>query len=94
MCIINMRKENAMKITRIDFAGWKHTIVSVTRKIGSEFIYAEILSMKIICRRHAKADDRDSVFELAREIQEHLDGCKGTNSMIHEYFSQIQLLAD
>lgn len=83
-----------MKITRIDFAGENATFATVSRKTGSPFIEAEILAPQITRKRRAQADDSNSVFQLASEIQFHLDGCLGTSSMIHDYFQQIELLAN
>lgn len=32
----------------------------------------------------------DELFAIAQEAQERTDGCRGTNSMIHDYFRELQ----
>jgi len=84
-----------MKITRIDFASSDaRTFASVTRKIGSPTITATILTAGKETEIPADAADRDSVFALAACVQSAIDGCRGTNSMIHDYFRLIEQLAD
>lgn len=37
----------------------------------------------------ARISDED-LFEVAIEVQQRTDGCTGTNSMIHDYFREMQ----
>ena len=43
---------------------------------------------------HVSIDDKDDQFSLAECIQFQLDGCRGTNSMKHDYMRLITLFAD
>ena len=38
--------------------------------------------------------DDDALFEVAQEVQRRCDGCTGTNSMINDYFRELQRFAD
>jgi len=40
------------------------------------------------------ASQTENLFEMATHIQHALDGCRGTNSMVHDYYRLIQRLAD
>jgi hypothetical protein len=93
-----------MRITRIDIEGVRHPrnaadgehYATITRKRGSEFIEVTILTPAIPNGRthHVQADCRDDLWSMAECLQETLDGVRGTNSMIHDYFRQLELLAD
>lgn len=42
-------------------------------------------------REHiVETDSPEDVFSMAECLQYHLDGCKGTNSMIHDYYRILQ----
>jgi hypothetical protein len=42
-------------------------------------------------REHiVEADSPEDVYSMAECLQYHLDGCKGTNSMIHDYYRILQ----
>jgi len=46
-------------------------------------------------REHkVKADDETDVFSMAEIMQQCLDGCRGTNSMIHDYYRLLQHFMD
>ena len=46
-------------------------------------------------REHkVKADDETDVFSMAEILQECLDGCRGTNSMVHDYYRLLQHFVD
>ena len=86
-----------MKITRIDFVGGDEkamTFVTVTRRIGSATVTASILTPEEHLELSAKAGDRNDLFALATCVQTVLDGARGTNSMIHDYFRAIEQMAD
>lgn len=85
-----------MAITRIDFAGGDKeamTFVTVTRRIGSETITAAFIAPRGHHELSAPADDRDELFGLAAHVQHAIDGCAGTNSMVYEFFSVIEKMA-
>ncbi len=83
-----------MKITRIDVAGSNGTFAALRRRIRGAFIEVEILTPAGTRAHVVSADDRDEQFAAAREVQRTLDGGRGTNSMIHDYYRLIQQLAD
>ncbi|NLW84473.1 MAG: hypothetical protein GXY41_08765 [Phycisphaerae bacterium] len=46
-------------------------------------------------REHkVQADDETDVFSMAEILQECLDGCRGTNSMVHDYYRLLQHFMD
>jgi hypothetical protein len=46
-------------------------------------------------REHlVEADSPEDLFSMAQCLQEQLDGCRGTNSMIHDYYRLLQDFAD
>ena len=90
-----------MRITRIDIEGPRNPkhgehYATLTRKRGCEFIEVTILTPATPNGRthHVQADCRDDLWSMAECLQETLDGVRGTNSMIHDYYRQLELLAD
>jgi len=46
-------------------------------------------------REHVvEVDNPEDVFSMAECLQYHLDGGKGTNSMIHEYYRVLEYFTD
>ena len=46
-------------------------------------------------REHlVEADNPDDVYSMAECLQYHLDGCKGTNSMVHDYYRILENFTD
>ena len=43
---------------------------------------------------YVSRDDKDDQHSMAQCIQHILDGCRGTNSMVHDYLRYIQLFCD
>ncbi|MEX2388793.1 MAG: hypothetical protein WD534_13020 [Phycisphaeraceae bacterium] len=43
---------------------------------------------------HVQADCEDDLRSMAECLQEQLDGIRGTNSDIHDYFRELQRFAD
>ena len=91
-----------MRITRIDIEGENGATASIQRQSGSD-----VIKMTISTPRHgrfgvhsrirtltANASSENEQFDAATALQEAMDGCRGTNSMIHDYYRQIQQLAD
>mgnify|MGYP006311622207 CR=1 FL=1 len=85
-----------MRTTRIDLEGQDGHYAIIQRKRGSEYITATILTPAMPNGRehHVLADCEDDLFSMAECMQETLDGCRGTNSMVHDYFREIQRFAD
>lgn len=91
-----------MRITRIDIEGENGARGTIRRTPGSSTIEVEI-STTVPGRFGAHRKSRtltahvryeNEQFAVATALQEALDGTRGTNSMIHDYYRQIQMLAD
>jgi hypothetical protein len=91
-----------MKITRIDFEGENGASGTIQRKSGDNVIEVTMSTPRTgrfgVHRRirtlTANAHYENEQFAVATALQETLDGCRGTNSMIHDYYRLIQQLAD
>ena len=91
-----------MRTTRIDVEGDSGATASIQRKNGSALIEVTISTPR--CGRFGvhnrirhltvSATDRDEQFKVAEDVQKTLDGCRGTNSMIHDYFRLLETMAD
>ena len=68
---------------------------TIRRLKGSEYIEVTIDWPSGRSRKHlVVADDRDDQWSMAEGLQETLDGCRGTNSMVHDYLREIERFAD
>ena len=92
-----------MRITSIEIAGTieegKHlprAFARIGRKLGDDHITVEILTGAGHGDRtlKVKADDSDDQWSMAECLQEAMDGYRGSNSDINDYFRTIQMLAD
>lgn len=85
-----------MRITRIDLEGKTGHYATITRKRGSDRIEVTILIPSLPDGRvhHVQADCQEDLWSMAQCLQFHLDGSKGTNSMIHDYHRELQRFAD
>ena len=95
-----------MQITSIELAGTSdhklrngqpglpRAFARISRKRGDEYITVELIVRGGDRTHHVLADDADDQHSMAEILQEALDGSKGTNSMIHDYFRLIQQFAD
>ena len=45
-------------------------------------------------KHYVNADCEDDIFSMAECLQFHLDGVRGTNSMIHDVYRELQRFAD
>ena len=59
----------------------------------------DTMTVTIIGPNHEKEhiveiDCQEDVFSMAECLQYHLDGCKGTNSMVHDYYRLLQNFID
>ena len=91
-----------MKIYEMKLAG------SVNKKTGLPIAFATIHrvpgndTMTVILsqpdgkdREHVvEVNNPEDVFSMAECIQYHLDGCKGTNSMVHDYYRLLEHFTD
>ncbi|NQU20972.1 MAG: hypothetical protein HQ567_06780 [Candidatus Nealsonbacteria bacterium] len=85
-----------MRITRIDFEGQAGNHATAVRKRDSDQIEVTILTPDLPDGREhrVQADCEEDVFSMAQCLQHHLDGCRGTNSMIHDYYRESLKLSD
>jgi len=85
-----------MRITRIDFEGRPGRYATAVRKRRSDSIEVTILTPEFPDgREHSVlADCKEDIFSMAECLQHHLDGRRGTNSMIHDYYRELLKLSD
>jgi hypothetical protein len=68
---------------------------TIRRPSGGEYIEVTIDWPSGRSRKHlVAANDRDDQWSMAEGLQETLDGHKGTGSMVHDYFREIERFAD
>jgi len=85
-----------MRITRIDFEGQLGYYATAVRRRGNDLIEVTILTPESPDGRqhHVQADCEEDIFSMAECLQHHLDGHRGTNSMIHDYYRELLKLSD
>ena len=88
-----------MRITRIDFEGkpGHHAVAQrMAGRDGRHIVAVSILTPEEPNGRDmtAAGDDEQAVWSLAVHLQRRLDGHEGTNSMIHDYYRELQRFAD
>ena len=75
--------------------GLPRAFATIRRLKGSEYIEVTVDWPSGRTRRHlVAASDRDDQWSMAEGLQQTLDGCRGTNSMVHDYFREIERFAD
>ncbi len=89
MQIIEMKLAGHMKKGDVP----KHFSV-ISRAGGNETISVKLISCDGEVEHKVMADDEGDVFSMAECLQEVLDGCRGTNSMIHDYYRLLQHFMD
>jgi hypothetical protein len=92
-------KEHAMQITRIEFRSGAGSI-AIERAVGSSTIRIDSIIAEpkkeqawMTWELPARVGG-DELFEVAEVVQRRSDGHVGTNSMIHDYFREMQRFAD
>ena len=96
-----------MRITRIDFEGRHeingqagHWYATAQRRDGMhngpDIVLVTIFAPQMPNGRehHVDADSKDDLWSMAECLQYHLDGCRGTNSMIHDYYRELLRLSN
>ena len=90
-----------MRITSIELAGeidkgkkLPRAFACISRKIDSDQIEVTILTPGSERTHHVQADCEEDLWSMAECLQYHLDGCKGTNSDIDEYYRELRRFAD
>ena len=78
--------------------GSPYATANVSRYHRSEYITVTLDTgtelMPAIREHKVKANDETDVFSMAEIMQQCLDGCRGTNSMIHDYYRLLQHFMD
>ncbi len=76
--------------------GMPYATATIARNTNSEYITAIVRAdtPKFDREHQVQADDETDVFSMAECLQEMLDGCRGTNSMIHDYYRLLQYFMD
>jgi len=97
-----------MRITSIELAGSSKTTLHdgqpglprafarISRRDtdASSYIDVTILTPGGERKHSVHADCDEDVWSMAECLQRHLDGHVGTNSMIHDYYRELQRFAD
>ena len=89
-----------MTITKIELAGkvkengLPEYFATIHRVPGNDYITVTIAATGHECEHVVEADCMEDVWSMAECLQYHLDGGKGTNSDIHEYFRILQHFTD
>lgn len=91
-----------MKITRIDIEGENGATGTIQRKSSDSVIEVTMSTPRTgrfgVHRRirtlTANARFENEQFAVAAALQEAMDGCRGTNPMIHDYYRLLQQLGD
>lgn len=63
-------------------------------KLGDEFIEVVIITPEGERTHRVRRDCEEDLWSMAQCLQHHLDGCRGTNSMIHDYYRELQRFAE
>ena len=89
-----------MRITKIELAGRLNKnnlpeyFATIHRTPENEYITVTIIGPDNEREHIVEANNSDDIFSMAECLQYHLDGCKGTNSMIHDYYRILQDFAN
>jgi hypothetical protein len=75
--------------------GLPFAFATIHRVPGSDTMTVTINQPDGSNREHVvEIDNPEDVFSMAECLQYHLDGCKGTNSMIHDYYRILENFTD
>lgn len=90
-----------MQITSIEFAGriaegehLPRVFAKAQRKLGDAFLTVTILTPGGQKVHHVDASSQEDLRSMADCLQEQLDGCRGTSSMVHDYYRELLRLSD
>lgn len=89
MNIIEMKLAGRMKKGQLP-----EYFATIHRVPGNDYITVKLISADGEREHLVEANSPEDVFSMAECLQYHLDGCKGTNSMIHDYYRILQMFAD
>ena len=89
-----------MRIVKIELAGRLNKnnlpeyFATIHRTPGNDYITVTIIGPDSEREHIVEADSPEDVFSMAECLQYHLDGCKGTHSMIHDYYRILENFID
>ena len=91
-----------MRVTSIELAGARtrdgkgmpRAFARIGRKLDSDHIEVTVLTPDGERTHHVQGDCDEDLWSMAECLQYQLDGCKGTNSMIHDYLRELQRFTD
>ena len=89
-----------MRITKIELAGRLNKnnlpeyFATIHRVPDSDYLTVTIIGPGGEKEHIVEADCSEDVFSMAECMQYHLDGCKGTNSMVHDYYRILENFID
>ncbi|MFG0252394.1 MAG: hypothetical protein ACF8NJ_05915 [Phycisphaerales bacterium JB038] len=83
-----------MKYIRIIIEGERRRYARLRRKQDGEHIEVELITPTLRRTHHVRADDREDQWSIAECLQETLDGYRGTDGDVRQYFSALEHLAD
>ena len=83
-----------MKVKTITLEGETGYIATISREEKSIVCHIADKNGNSVNIHLVSPDDQDDQYSLAKCIQFQLDGCRGTNSMVHDYMDYIKLFAD
>lgn len=70
--------------------GLPEKFAKIHRVPGNDYITVTIISPDGEREHIVEANSPEDVFSMAQCLQYHMDGCEGTNSMIHDYYRILQ----
>jgi len=88
-----------MKVKTITLEGETGFTAKITRDIpteGLECIMCTITDKdgQCVSVHHVSKNDKEDQWSMSECIQYHLDGCRGTHSMIYDYFRFLIFFAE
>ena len=89
-----------MTITKIELAGritkgsLPEYFSTIHRVPGNDYMTVTIIGPDSEREHIVEVDCPEDVFSMAECLQYHLDGDKGTNSMVHDYYRILEHFTD
>ena len=89
-----------MRITEMKLAGRLNKnklpeyFATIYRVPGNDYLTVTIIGPGGEKEHVVEADCPEDVFSMAECLQYHLDGCKGTGSMVHDYYRILENFID
>ena len=89
-----------MRITEMKLAGRLNKqnlpeyFATLHRTPGNDYLTVTIIGPDAEREHIVEADNPEDVYSMAECLQFHLDGCKGTNSMVYDYYRILENFTD